>query len=214
MHYNSDFTMTPKKQSGDISTEEKIIQAARKLFTQKGYEATKTRDIAQEAGINLALLNYYFRSKEKLFEMIMQENMGQFMMVIGDIVNNESTTIEEKITALVHNYIDMLTRVPDIPLFVLTHAKSNPQRLKMRERFMGSHFMKQLQERMKKGEIAQINPINFILNIVGLTIFPYIGRSIVQNNNGITDEQFDALMQERKKLIPRWIEAMLKVKTN
>ena len=204
--------MTGKKKKSDLSTEEKIIAAARKLFTQKGFDAVKTRDIAKEADINLALLNYYFRSKEKLFEMIMQENMGQFLMVIGSIVNNEETTIKEKIEQLVNNYIDMLTRVPDMPLFVLTHMKANPERLKMKERFMGSHFMKQLQEGMKKGEIVQMNPINIIMNIVGLTIFPFIGRPMIQNNNGINQEQFNALMQERKKLIPKWIDAILKVK--
>lgn len=204
--------MAEKKKTEDLSTEEKIITAARKLFTQKGFDAVKTRDIAKEANINLALLNYYFRSKEKLFEIIMQENMGQFMMVIGNIVNNEETTIQEKIEQLVGNYIDMLTRVPDMPLFVLTHMKANPERLKMKERFMGSHFMKQLQEGMKKGEIVQMNPINIMLNIVGLTIFPFIGRPMIQNNNSVTQEQFNALMQERKKLIPKWIDAILKAK--
>jgi AcrR family transcriptional regulator len=204
--------MLEKKKKKELSTEEKIITAARKLFTQKGYDAIKTRDIAKEAGINLALLNYYFRSKEKLFELVMEENMGQFMMVIGNIVNNVETSMHQKIEALVANYIDMLTRVPDMPLFVMTHMKNNPQRLKMRERFLGSHFMKQVQDGIKKGEIAPINPVNIIMNIVGLTIFPFIGKPMIQNNNGITNEQFDALMQERKKLIPKWIEAILKVK--
>ncbi len=204
--------MVGKKKIADLSAEEKIISAARKLFTRNGFDATKTRDIAKEAGINLALLNYYFRSKEKLFEMIMEENMGQFMMVIGGIVNDESTTKEKKIELLVNNYIDMLTRVPDMPLFVLTHMKANPQRIKMKQRFLGSHFMKQIEEAMKKGEIVKMNPVNIMMNIVGLTIFPFIGRPMIQNNSGVNQEQFNALMQERKKLIPTWINAILKAK--
>src|SRR5579864_8042073 len=163
---------TKKQVKADPSTEEKIIAAARNLFTQKGFDATKTRDIATEAGINLALLNYYFRSKENLFEIIMKENMGRFMEVISDIVNNEETSIEEKIEALVNNYIDMLMNFPDMPLFVMTHIRKDPERLEMRKRFMGSYFMKQLQQGMKSGEIAPIHPINIMLNIVGLTIFP------------------------------------------
>ena len=70
-----------EKLKTDLSTEEKIKAAARKVFTQKGYSATRTRDIAEEAGLNLALLNYYFRSKEKLFELIMAEKMQQFFGV-------------------------------------------------------------------------------------------------------------------------------------
>lgn len=204
--------MPAKKKQTNITTEEKITNAARKLFTQKGFEATKTRDIANEAGINLALLNYYFRSKEKLFEIIMKENMEQFMNVISGIVNNEETSIRQKIESLVNNYIDMLIRLPDMPLFVMSHLKDDEQRMELRQRFMGSAFMLQLQQAMKKGEITTINPVNIMLNIVGLTIFPFVGRRMIQNKKGLTLEQFNALMLERKKLIPGWIEAILKAK--
>jgi AcrR family transcriptional regulator len=204
--------MKKKEKENSSTTEEKIVIAARKLFTQKGYEATKTRDIAEEAGINLALLNYYFRSKEKLFEIIMKENVGQFMQVIADIVNNEISTIDEKIELLVSNYIDMLMRLPDMPLFVMNHIKLAPERAEMRQRFMGSHFMKQIQSAMKRGEMTTMNPMNVMMNIVALTIFPFVAKPMVQNNHGLTAEQFDVLMQERKKLIPKWITAILKTK--
>src|ERR1700748_2737311 len=84
----------PKKTTTEeISTEEKIKAAAKKLFTQKGFAATRTRDIAEEAGINLALLNYYFRSKEKLFELIMMENFRQFLQGIKVKFLDENMTI-------------------------------------------------------------------------------------------------------------------------
>ncbi|HLZ87627.1 MAG TPA: TetR family transcriptional regulator, partial [Puia sp.] len=67
------------KKVKEASTEEKIMEAARKLFTQRGFAATRTRDIAEEAGINLALLNYYFRSKQKLFDIVMMENFRRFL---------------------------------------------------------------------------------------------------------------------------------------
>ena len=95
-----------KKKKPQESTEQKIMKAARNLFMEKGYHAIKTRDIANEAGINLALLNYYFRSKEKLFEIIMKENISQFMEIITGIVNDEKTSIEKKVEMLVANYID------------------------------------------------------------------------------------------------------------
>src|SRR5690606_26669343 len=87
----------------DTSTEEKIIKAASKVFTQKGYVATRTRDIAEEAGINLALLNYYFRSKEKLFQLIMAEKLQLLFSVILPIVNNDDLTLDEKIETLVED---------------------------------------------------------------------------------------------------------------
>src|ERR1700740_1080562 len=115
--------MAKSKKKEEISAEEKIKAAARKLFTEKGFDAVKTRDIAAEAGINLALLNYYFRSKEKLFDKIMQENMKSFMQGLEGILNDEHTGLEEKITLLVEYYLDMLIRNPDIPLFILSHAR-------------------------------------------------------------------------------------------
>ena len=204
--------MTVVKKKAGESAEKKIIEAARKLFTEKGYHAIKTRDIANEAGINLALLNYYFRSKEKLFELIMKENMSQFMMVITGIVNDEKTTIQRKIEMLVANYIDMFSVNPDMPLFIITNAKSDSQRMKLREKMMSSYFMKQINQDIKSGKIAKIDPGNITMNIVSLTIFPFIARHMLQNSKGISNEQFNSLMLQRKKMIPKWIHAMLKVK--
>src|SRR3990170_3876838 len=92
----------------DPSTEEKIKEAARIIFTQKGFAATRTRDIAEAAGLNLALLNYYFRSKEKLFDIIMMESLQYFMKGIGEIVTNEESSLEDKVSGIVSHYIDML----------------------------------------------------------------------------------------------------------
>jgi len=195
------------------SAEEKIIEAARILFTQKGFSAIKTRDIAKKAGINIALLNYYFRSKEKLFEIVSRKNFGEFIQIISKIVNEEKTDIWQKIELLVKNYIEMLSLNPDMPLFVLTQTKLDPHRMKMRQKIIESYFMKQVQLAIKSGEINPINPNQLIMNIMSLTIFPFAGRHIIQNNNGISPREFDKCMQERKKMIPIWIKAILKAKT-
>ena len=195
-----------------ISAEQKIITAARKLFTQKGFDAVKTRDIAKEAGINIALLNYYFRSKEKLFEIIMRENMQEFFMSISLLINDEKTNVKQKIDLLVNKYIDILSANPQLPLFVMAHMRNNPQRGEFQSRFKESYFMKQVMEEIKSGKIAPIKPVNFMMNIVGLTIFPFIGRAMIQNINGVDDKQFNELMEDRRKMVPKWIEAMLKVK--
>src|SRR3546814_7833693 len=86
-----------RKREINISTEEKIKEAARKVFTRKGYAAARTRDIAEEAGINLALLNYYFRSKEKLFHQVMIERMQELFGVLIPVMNDTSTALETKL---------------------------------------------------------------------------------------------------------------------
>ncbi|HVA98857.1 MAG TPA: TetR/AcrR family transcriptional regulator [Bacteroidia bacterium] len=206
--------MTKSKQKNtEDNAEKKIVEAARKLFTSKGYDAVKTRDIAEEAGINIALLNYYFRSKEKLFEIIMVENMQKFFNGFSQILNDEKTTYRKKIELIVSNYIDMILKAPDTPLFVLNQAKLYPECVQVRKIVMNSCFMKQLQDAIKSKEIAPINEINLMLNIVSLSIFPCIARPIFQTGEGsLTHDRFVELMNERKKLIPKWIFATLKIK--
>lgn len=203
------------KKKIDATTEEKIIEAARKIFTQKGYAAARTRDIAEEAGLNLALLNYYFRSKEKLFDIIMLETLQQFMTGMKNLLSIENTSIEEKIAAIVSNYIDMLIKQPDLPLFILSEIKANPKKLiaKMgiRDFLMNSYFLKQFKEGVKAKKLPPLDPLHFIMNIVGLTVFPFIGSQIIQSIGDINQEQFNKLMEERKKLIPQWIKGMIQI---
>ena len=196
----------------NVSTEEKIKDAARKLFTRRGYAATKTRDIAAEAGINLALLNYYFRSKEALFAIVMRENMQHFVQGLSVILNNKNTSIEEKITQLVSNYIDMLIVNQDMPLFVLTVLRNHPEKLPIESKLQNSYFLKQIQAAVKAKEIEAVHPMHLMLNILGLTIFPFVGKPIFKHVSGMEDEEFLKMMEERKQLIPQWIVLMLKGK--
>ncbi len=197
------------------STEEKIKQAARRLFTQKGFAAVRTRDIAEEAGINLALLNYYFRSKQKLFDLVMLENFRQFLHIISGKVADEGLSINEKLEKIVEAYIDMLTLNPDLPLFILNEIRGNPAKItaEIDREFapLRGLLFKQLQAAGNQGHIKKMEPLHFLANLVGLTVFPFVGKPILQKITGTTDEAFYQYMQERKKLIPLWIKSIMSV---
>lgn len=188
----------------DTPTEEKIIEAARKVFTQKGYAATRTRDIAEEAGINLALLNYYFRSKEKLFQLIMAEKLQQLFSVVIPIVNNDELSLEEKLDALVQNYIDLLVDNPDLPLFVMSEIKVNPasfkEKVQIKKILQNSSLVRQLRERRPETE-----PVHFIASLLGMVIFPFVGKQILFSD----EKKFRTLMEERKTLIAKWAKVIL-----
>src|SRR6478735_5430914 len=115
---------TAKKPS-DANAEMKIKTAARIVFHKKGYAATRTRDIAKEANMNLALLNYYFKSKEKLFELVMLETLVAFFQTMGMVFNDESTTLEEKLHKVAEKYIDAIIAEPEIPLFIMSEIRSH-----------------------------------------------------------------------------------------
>ncbi len=194
------------------TTEEQIKEAARRVFTRKGYAATRTRDIAEESGHNLALLNYYFRSKEKLFDIIMLENLEFFLNDVLIIVNDEATSLQNKLELLVAHYIDMLVEHPTLPVFILNAINNDPKELitkvaatnKLEHTFMARQWRD-----MMASQPSAINPMHFLMNIFSLTIFPFVARPLIKIKLGVQDDAFTQLMQERKKLIPEWIKAML-----
>jgi AcrR family transcriptional regulator len=206
--------MSKAKETGamDASTENRIKNAARIVFQKKGFAATRTRDIAEEAGINLALLNYYFRTKEKLFEIVMMETLSGFLQGMAGVFNDENTTFEYKIELLAINYIDFCMESPNIPIFVLSEIRNRHDDLlkiiPVRQLISHSVIIRQFQEKAAKGEIGESNLLHFIMNIMGLIIFPFVGQPIVMAVGELNDTQFNRLMQERKKLIPKWIKAM------
>lgn len=201
------------KKTKDISTEERIKAAARKVFHQKGFAGTRTRDIAEEAGINHAMLNYYFRSKEKLFEMVMIETMAQFFKGVNLMLNDESTSLDEKIDLIVSNYVDLLLKEPELPTFILNEVRPNPQAFveqnPIKEALTHSVLTRQYAEAVARGEITEPNLMQAILNVIGLVIFPFIAKPILTSIINIPEEQYKALILQRKTLIPQWIKAML-----
>jgi len=197
----------------NASTEEKIKEAARRVFTRKGYAATRTRDIAEESGYNLALINYYFRSKEKLFDIIMIEQLQVFIHSISGMLNDETTTLQEKINKLVHHYIDMLIANPGLPFFIMGEVNSSPEKLieKAGVSGMNSEFyiVKQWKEMVAARKAPGINPLQMMMNLISMTVFPFIASPLFRNRTGISVDEFNGLMEERKKLIPVWIHAMI-----
>ncbi|MEN2413109.1 TetR/AcrR family transcriptional regulator [Flavobacterium mesophilum] len=196
----------------DKTAEEKIKTAAKIVFYKKGFTATRTRDIAEEAGLNLALLNYYFRSKAKLFEIIMAETFEGFVSSMKVILNDDKTSLEQKVAIIAERYIDFVTAEPEIPTFILTEMRNNPEgllkRLPIREIVNESVFIKQFQEAVQHKEVLEPNPLHFLMNIFGLVVFPFIAKPIIMGSRNLETADFNALMQERKKKIPIWIKTM------
>jgi AcrR family transcriptional regulator len=196
------------KREADTSTEEKIKEAARTVFMKKGYSATRTRDIAEEAGLNLALLNYYFRSKEKLFELVMLEKFQAFFGVILPVLNDATTTLEKKAELIADGYITMLTENPDLPIFILSEIRTNAERMVTNVRLdkilAESWFVKQLHERR-----PDMHPVQLVMSILGLVVFPFLMRPVLVQAKTADAKAFNAMMQARKEWVPKWFNAIL-----
>jgi hypothetical protein len=146
----------------------------------------------------------------------MFETLFSFMQNIAIVFQDESTTLERKVELLSEKYIDFITIEPEIPLFMMSEIRSHGaavlEKLPFVDSILQSSFIKQYRDATKKGKIAEPNPLHFLMNLLGLVVFPFLNSPMLKKVGKLTDGQFDKLMQERKKLIPVWIKAMLKAK--
>jgi AcrR family transcriptional regulator len=201
------------KDANDLTTEEKIKSAARTVFHKKGFAAARTRDIAEEAGINLALLNYYFRSKEKLFNIVMHDAFHLFFTSISVVFNEENTTLEEKIERFASDYIDLLLQEPDIPLFIMSEIRNNPagllQKFDLNTAIFNTVFIEQYNDAIRMGKIKDQHFIHFMLNFIGLMVFPFIAKPLLKELTGLNETQYNDLVAERKALIPVWMNTIM-----
>jgi AcrR family transcriptional regulator len=212
-HYNNN--MARQKKIDDGTAEQKIKEAARKLFTERGFDAVKTRDIATEAGINLALLNYYFRSKQKLFDIIMVENFEAFVQQLIPILGDETLSLDETLEKVTGSYIDMLKRNPGLPFFIMNEMRSDSTKLlfvKGKMADVRAGFIKRVGSSFLGKEISPSNIGHMMMNFMGLIIFPFVAQPMMMKVNNFSQKEFDALMEERKKLIPIWLKAIMKAK--
>lgn len=191
-----------------ITTQEKIKQAAEELFMVKGYAATKTRDIAQASGINLALLNYHFKSKENLFSIIMKERFLTFFGSVLPLFNDKETSLQQKFEKITDKYFEILRQNPDLPLFVLGEANKNPEGfaegLSGVEFINNSYFTQQV-----KAINPGIQPENMLINLLSVVVFPFIMKPVLNLLSTQQEFNFEQMMQERKQMIPLWMNSLL-----
>ena len=197
------------KNKKDKGAEEKILAAARKVFTTKGMAGARMQDIADEAGINKALLHYYFRDKDKLFETIFMDEAQRFFPKINAIFQSDDPLFE-KIEKFVDEYIDEMQENPYLPWFVLNEINRDPDRFM--ERVLGesnrpkpAKFLEQIEKEIKKGTIKRIHPLHLLMNLLSMTIFPFVARPMITRNLHLSETQFRKTMEERKKEIPKFI---------
>jgi AcrR family transcriptional regulator len=192
----------------DISTEQKILDAAKQVFMENGLDGARMQDIADKAGINKALLHYYFRSKDKLFDMIFIEEARKFMPKVVEIMSSE-LPLFEKIEKFVGEYIDTLSKNPLLPIFILNEINRNPKdamkKIWGNQRPPIDKVEEHVAKLVKKGEIKPIKGYELMINMVSLCIFPFMVRPMVQWVTKTNDEEFLKMMEQRKKHVAKFV---------
>jgi AcrR family transcriptional regulator len=194
-------------------TEQKILEAARKIFLEKGLSGARMQDIANEAGINKALLHYYYRSKDKLFEIVFIEHKQKMFENMSKILGSDKS-VSEIIELVIEQEQDSLREMPMMPLFIMNEIHKRPEKLAEIHNFYMKDASKKFFETVKKevaeGKIKPINPLDLLMNLVSLNVFPYLACPMFMQVLDMTQEDVDAFLENRRHTIKEFIMNAIK----
>lgn len=193
----------------DKLTEEKIFEAATDVFVEKGMDGARMQDIADHAGINKALLHYYFRTKDKLFnavfEMIAKRIFRKFAPVF-----DKNLTLEEKIRFFFKEHITFLQENPRLPGFLLNEVNRNPERIKKLLKsvdfdMVWKNIYDQHEEELRRYNITKERMPQLMISMAAISVFPFAAKGILEGILGNLNIDFNDFMEERKEFAAEFV---------
>lgn len=201
----------------DSSTEQKIVLAAQKIFMQRGYDGARMQEIADEAGINKAMLHYYFDNKDKLFEMVFAT---AYTIIAPDLslLTDDTMPLINRIENFVNHYTDVLMQQPQVASFVVNELNRNPEKVMQFLRGLvtdNAHaqaFMRSVEKESKKTAVGTLHPIHLLMHIVSLCYFPFVGKPLFQYLLKLDEFQFQIVLEQRKQETITFLRLLLQGK--
>ena len=191
-----------------MTTEEKIFNAARIVFQKKGFAGARMQEIADEAGINKAMLHYCFKNKELLFQAVFMNAFSQLAPQINAIFQSNDS-IFDKIRKFTQSYISFVMLNPYLPQFVIQEMNNNPEFvlsfLKNESRPNPTLMIAQIEKEIADGIIKPIHPKHLLMNMISMTVFPFAAQMMIKGMLQISDVEFNSMMEERKTSIAEQI---------
>ncbi len=185
----------------ESNTEEIILKSAITIFHKKGMAGARMQEIADEAGINKAMLHYYFRSKQLLFEAVFKKAFMQLAPQIHQVLNSQDSLFD-KIENFVGKYISFVMENRFLPTFIIQELNNNPeftnQFFSQAEFPKPTHFLLQIEEEIQKGTIRNVNPKQVLIDLFSLSVFPFVGAPLLQKITNSNEEEYNNLLIERK----------------
>ena len=206
----------PAPNTRDLDTESRILEAARVVFTRRGTAGARLQEIAAEAGVNQALIHYYFGSKELLAERVFFEAASKLLHAMSVLVD-PTATLEELITRFVHAYIDTVRHTPFIPGFILAEVTQTPERLDaLMQRAFGAapgqlarlartRIEQMIEAGVAAGTLRPITPRQLLVHVMALVAFPFVARPVLAVVLFADGASFDDFVDERRRELPSFI---------
>jgi TetR/AcrR family transcriptional regulator len=212
-------TMTPTA-TRDGATEQRILDAAKAVFVRRGTAGARMQEIAEEAGVNQALLHYYFRSKERLSEAVFRETAGRMFPAIIQILGAD-IPVTDKIDRFIDTYLTTMSHAPFLPGYVISELHHHPERIPqligtvtggnlsdaVRPAF--EKLEQQLAAEARAGRMRRISAAQFFVNLISLCVFPFAARPMLRAALGLDDEEFAKFIEQRRKDLPIYIRGAI-----
>ena len=187
-------------------TEALILQAAEREFLEKGYSGAKTTSIAQAAGVTHAMLHYYFRTKEKLFEKIVADKMDKLKRVMFGVIGNPDLPLRERLKQGVEQHFDFIAENPHLPRFIFNELHEHPERIDQVKNSIASIAAKaittlqnEIDRKAASGECRPVDARMLMLDIASLNLFPFVAAPLISSSFGKLFEGRDEFLEMRKK---------------
>jgi len=197
-----------------MKKEDNIIEAATNLFIEKGYHHVTVRDIAKEAGVNLAMINYYFKNKDNLTRIVINKILSEFHQVLSPIINSKELNIEEKLNQYVSTFIEMLIDKPGLVLSLLAMLKDTKELVYKADllKYLFDHkqFSEALLKEQSEKRKQKINPEHFYISMLSLILFPYSIIEVITDKKDYTDIGTKRFIRSRKEMAIEMLLAYLK----
>lgn len=196
------------------NTETEILIAAKEIFQQKGMAGARMQEIADKAKINKALLHYYYRSKQLLFEAVFKSAFSLLAPQLNKVLNDDSDLFE-KIRKFTENYVSFVIKHPYLPNFVIQELNKNPefvQKLRSEKNFSSiEKFKLQVSDAINQGIIKPIEAEQLFINIISLNIFPFIGEPLLMALVNVDKESYNKILENRKTEVAEFIINSIKI---
>lgn len=192
------------------NTQARIKQAARIIFLKKGLDGARTQEIAALANANPALIPYYFKTKHKLFEIILVEEFAGIIARIEKIVNDQGTPFEIKVQKLVDVCSDMVLESPHLPIYSVSVIRKGNSAVinytkQMRNMLHQSVMAGQLRQEVAAGTFKPIGIAHVLINLLGLAIFPALAAPILHIMGDMKEEDYAQLIKSRQQHVAEWV---------
>ena len=195
-----------KEDAKIADTEQLILQAAYREFTTKGFAGARTMAIAEQAGVTHAMLHYYFRSKEKLYETVVRQKVNDISNLIVKALGDDSLPMFERLEKGISTHFDFLCANPELPRFVLSVLTDRPDFLRsmkndlhIKLRFVAGGLQSQIDEANSRGECRKADAMMLVLDIASLNIFPFIASPMLALVFNETADNREAFLAARKQ---------------